>query len=156
MLFHYAQNVTERRDRYAGTPVRSFSMDQLGPEKKTGPLLSGKHPGPKPTQVERAELPAGKELSITLPEGGHAVRVLSIQSPGTEPAQLRSLVMTAEFDGEQTIWCPIGGGEEIADRTPDRFLSIEFYAQYQGTHDLRVVIGTQFEGQRTDRIHPGG
>jgi hypothetical protein len=54
-------------------------------------------------------LAPGEELALKLPAGAAAVRNLRVQiEPTAAPQALRSIVLTAEFDGEAAIWCPIG------------------------------------------------
>lgn len=48
---------------------------------------------------------SGKEAILALPRGPAAVRLLEFRA---EAAHLRTLVLRAEFDGEPTIWCPVG------------------------------------------------
>ena len=47
----------------------------------------------------------GKEATVALPSGAAAVRLLELR---TDAGSLRTLVLRAEFDGEETIWCPVG------------------------------------------------
>jgi len=55
---------------------------------------------------------AGKEVSIQLPQGSFAIRsmVLNITTLKQEnKAQaLRSTILKIVFDGEETVWCPVG------------------------------------------------
>jgi hypothetical protein len=57
--------------------------------------------------ISRSETIApGAKLELDLPAGAAAVRELSIEPNTTDAQALRSLVLAASFDGEQTIWCP--------------------------------------------------
>lgn len=49
----------------------------------------------------------GKEWSIVLP-GPKAIRELQVHAANLDAQALRSLVLQGEFDGEQSIWCPVG------------------------------------------------
>ena len=49
----------------------------------------------------------GKDWSIVLP-GPAAVRELEIHLGNQDAQALRSLILRGEFDGEETIWCPVG------------------------------------------------
>lgn len=57
-------------------------------------------------------LDPGQSASIRLPAGPSAVRELAVRLRVQDVKQLaqafRSVVISAEFDGERTIWCPIG------------------------------------------------
>jgi hypothetical protein len=56
-----------------------------------------------------ATLVPGADLAINLPAGGNAVRTLEVQiDPQDAPQVLRSAVLEATFDGEPTVWCPLG------------------------------------------------
>ena len=57
----------------------------------------------------KATIPAGGSKVIELPSGGNAVRHLSIklQAENLEQA-LRSTILEISFDGEQTVWSPVG------------------------------------------------
>ncbi len=54
----------------------------------------------------------GQSASIELPAGPSAVRELAVrlrvQNDGQLAQALRSTVVSAQFDGEETIWCPLG------------------------------------------------
>ncbi len=57
----------------------------------------------------RATLAPGEELILQLPPGASAVRNLRVKmDPKDAPQVLRSTILTAEFDGEPAIWCPLG------------------------------------------------
>jgi len=52
---------------------------------------------------------AGNEATMTLPAGNAAVRHLEITlQPNNVPTTLRSTVLQMTFDGEQTVWAPVG------------------------------------------------
>ena len=54
-------------------------------------------------------LEPGSESSCDLARGSSAVRMLEIQiDPQDAPQVLRSVVLEAAFDGEPTVWCPLG------------------------------------------------
>ena len=58
------------------------------------------------TETEQTIEP-GQEMPVPLPPGPASVRRLEL-NPGTTDAQtLRSLVLLASFDNEETIWCPV-------------------------------------------------
>ena len=57
-------------------------------------------------------LEPGKSLTLDLPAGPHAVRQLTVQVKGLTEGQpnqsLRSTVVRASFDGQETVWAPLG------------------------------------------------
>jgi hypothetical protein len=58
---------------------------------------------------KEASIEPGAELAIRLPDGPSAVRTLEVQiCPQDAPQVLRSAVLEATFDGEPTVWCPLG------------------------------------------------
>jgi hypothetical protein len=99
-----------------GTEVRSFTLEEL---KAARPLLD--RVGQTLLTPDNAFVPD----AVTLPprhqrllpgerlgqdiSGARAVRRLSVQLRAADLAQaLRSTVLLAQFDGEQTLWCPVG------------------------------------------------
>lgn len=111
----------------AGTPVESFSIASFEAAK---PKLDEVQEALQMPEAEaRVESPMsknplmlnpGESKSVDLAAGPGAVRYLAmgIQVPDqTESARttaLRGIVMSMEFDGEETVWCPLsdffGGG----------------------------------------------
>lgn len=94
-----------------GTEVTTFSKADFGIQ------FHARHPLEsldfKPTvnagPALRRTLAPGAEASIDFPAGSGAVRGLQVQiDPNDAPLALRSLVLEGTFDGESTIWCPIG------------------------------------------------
>ena len=100
-----------------GTKVVSFRKEQLDALKplieKTGKRLveSGlsKTP-PLSTMNLDIELPGGgKQAPFGVSEGTGAIRQLTVRLEAENLAQaLRSTVLAMSFDGEQTVWCPVG------------------------------------------------
>ena len=101
-----------------GTKVESFERKQLADLKpllkKVGNALLEAGLGktlPLATTEVDVEVPAKSgPLNLYNADGGAgAVRKLSIQLVADDVEQaLRSMVLIGEFDGEQTIWCPVG------------------------------------------------
>jgi len=61
----------------------------------------------KEGRLEGSILP-GKEKSLTI-NGQRAIRSLNFQTRADDlPQALRSTILRIEFDGAQTVWCPIG------------------------------------------------
>lgn len=68
-------------------------------------------PASKGKIIQKNEsLGEGEALQIKLPEGSGAVQQLEIKIENADdiPQALRSTVLIGEFDGEQTLWSPIG------------------------------------------------
>ena len=102
-----------------GTKVKSFARKQLEELKplveKVGKKLVaaklGDTPPPATITVPGLELPPkSKPFSIYRQgEGAGAVRMISVRLEADDLQQaLRSTVLIAEFDGKQTVWCPVG------------------------------------------------
>jgi len=87
----------------AGTKVETF---RPGNYDRANQALS--HPptftGGTEVALDQSIAP-GKEATLALPSGTAAVRALELCA---DAAHLRTLVLHAQFDGEQTIWCPAG------------------------------------------------
>ncbi len=50
-----------------------------------------------------------QEVFLDLPDGGHALRYLSVQlGDYSNPQVTRSLILRIKFDQQETIWCPVG------------------------------------------------
>lgn len=102
----------EYRTYPADTSVKSFSMEDLKSAKtmvgQVQTALAGQEntsPGQQ-ASLDR-EIEPGKAADLTLPSGSAALRQLEIHPSTTDAQALRSLVLRIEFDGEQTIWCPL-------------------------------------------------
>ena len=56
------------------------------------------------------ELGPGHSAVIDLPKGANVVDQFGVRIDGVDadPSRLRSTVLVAEFDGEQTVWSPVG------------------------------------------------
>lgn len=68
---------------------------------------------PKPTlnlALKRQSIAPGKSIQIKLPRGSAAVNELTLQLIGADaaPQTLRSTVLSARFDGVESIWTPVG------------------------------------------------
>jgi hypothetical protein len=102
-----------------GTEVKSFAREQLEElapliEEVGGALVAdelGEVPLVSSNGNYQGKLPpklGPMSLYYAELEGG-AIRTISIRLAAEDLEQaLRSTVLTAEFDGEQTIWCPVG------------------------------------------------
>lgn len=96
-----------------GTPVESFSMARWEAAQpvvaRTGDMLLAEPKSARLPTMHRATLGPGQELAIPLPRGPSSVREVRVRvDPASAPQVLRSVVLTGEFDGTPTIWCPLG------------------------------------------------
>ncbi|WP_282123106.1 glycoside hydrolase family 172 protein [Algibacter mikhailovii] len=72
-------------------------------------LLNPKNAKPDNTVSFSTRLGSKKEKSVELPNGTAAIRELSIKLNNyANPEVTRTVVLKIEFDGEETVWCPIG------------------------------------------------
>ena len=96
-----------------GTEVETFSMDAFDKARKTvesvgKTLLEAREfSGGKAVTLKENVAPGGSE-SITLPAGPAALRVLRMTLDPREDQALRSTVLRVDFDGEESVWCPVG------------------------------------------------
>ena len=108
--FYYVINY---RRYLAGTPVETVTpagleaaadaIAQAGAALLADPALDS---GQKATA---ATLAPGQEVALDLPAGPQAVGELQVKvDPTQAPQVLRSLVLTARFDDQDTVWCPLG------------------------------------------------
>ena len=63
-----------------------------------------------PTNFAETTIAAGASLTIKLPQGARAIDEVQVAMPEalSNPQLLRSTVLSARFDDEETIWCPVG------------------------------------------------
>ncbi len=103
------------RTYQSGTEVESLKKDTLQRARRIVArvqrrLAQNERPGLGRLMEGRLEgsiLP-GKEKSVTI-NGTRAIRSLSFQMRANDLSQaLRSTILRIEFDGAQTVWCPIG------------------------------------------------
>jgi len=99
-----------------GTRVTTWSMEEMTRHaellEKVQHLLAVRERGlaglNADSLVFSASLAPGALFSDTL-EGKKAIRMVRVQvDPAIDPQALRSTVLKMEFDGEQTVWCPLG------------------------------------------------
>ena len=102
------------REYDEGTAVKTFTMADFeaanGLTEKTGKmLLNPSAPGVGDPLRFSAKLGNQEEKSLDLPAGPAAVRELSVKLGNYEdPVVTRQVVLKVEFDGKETVWCPIG------------------------------------------------
>ncbi len=77
---------------------------------KAGKALQEAPEPDRGTIHESATVNAGGNLEVKLPAGPGAVRQFTVRlrEAATRPAALRSTVLTMNFDGQETVWCPLG------------------------------------------------
>jgi hypothetical protein len=109
-------NIINYRAYPAGTVVKTFTPAQLN---EVLPLmdevtanLKATYPKPAGRLIEKSgRIAAGKTLAVAVGSEG-AINSFEIKLDPEElrlhPELLRSVVLTAEFDGNQTVWAPLG------------------------------------------------
>ncbi|MBP0903849.1 glycoside hydrolase family 172 protein [Mariniflexile gromovii] len=96
------------------TPIKTFTNEDFTKAvpliKKIGKLLLEPKKTVEGTQVAfSAKLGSKKEKSIELPEGNAAIKELNLKLKDYNNIEVtRSVVLKIEFDGEQTVWTPVG------------------------------------------------
>jgi hypothetical protein len=112
-MFYYQINY---RSYYPGIQVESFSLESLETYKdvikETQKKILERDRGLDDIDLETEtfsdKLAPGAEKLITV-EGGRAIRMIQLKLDADDLEQaLRSTVIKASFDGEQTIWAPVG------------------------------------------------
>ncbi|MEQ1935876.1 MAG: DUF2961 domain-containing protein, partial [Fimbriimonadaceae bacterium] len=106
-------NIINFRAYTPGTKVETFELTMLQKHLKTIREIGKKITAPLAAPASKPKLwSIGKGASavITLPPGPHALDNLCVSFPEAtrKRDQLRSTVLTATFDGEETVWCPLG------------------------------------------------
>ncbi len=93
-----------------GTEVKSFSMAGFEAAKPTIEKITQSLTAPQAASVapDKEQIVApGEEFAIDLPNGAAAVREIRVHIDPKDAARSRSVVLSAAFDGEPDIWCPI-------------------------------------------------
>jgi hypothetical protein len=97
-----------------GTRVETFTWDAfhnlINRSARVGQslLLSKSVSGPLGSSA-RSTLQPGQSITQKLPKGAHELSELMLDVPTNLDSQaLRSLIVRMTFDGEQTVWCPLG------------------------------------------------
>ncbi|HEU5069412.1 MAG TPA: glycoside hydrolase family 172 protein [Verrucomicrobiae bacterium] len=108
--FYYCINYRQYEPR---TVVNTFSLAAFRTARDTVDAVGTALLTPtKPDHVaplKQARLAAGETLAFPLPSGPAAVNQLEVKvDPASAPAVLRAIVLEASFDGEATLWCPLG------------------------------------------------
>lgn len=102
---------------YNKAMVNTFSLEDLKSsatvladlQKKLEERYRGTEQLQLTSHLVKGEIASGKTLDIELPSGENAVRRirLKLSSENLEQA-LRSTILSINFDGEQTVWSPVG------------------------------------------------
>ncbi len=107
-------NIINYRAYPEGTQVETFSLAHYaaaaGDLQKAGTALTAKPDENKGTVQKSALLKPGGKLTVKLPPGPSSLHQFTVRLPGAKssPESLRSTVLVMTFDGEQTVWCPLG------------------------------------------------
>jgi hypothetical protein len=107
--FYYQINY---RTYEEGTAVESFDTDSLTAAKELldrvqSELISAETP--EGNGKAHVVVPPGSQGVVTLPPGPRAIESLTMTLQAEDLDQaLRTTVLSASFDGENTIWCPVG------------------------------------------------
>lgn len=102
------------REYAEGTPVKTFAMEDFEAAKGLTENAGKTLLNPQEAKAGRplgfnTTLEKNAEESVELPQGAAAVRELSVKLGSYEdPAVTRSVVLKMEFDGDETVWCPVG------------------------------------------------
>jgi hypothetical protein len=111
---HYYQ--INYRTYPSDTKVKTFAMNDLAAEKelidKTEAALWNPHTKEGKEINLAKQLSPGKESIIDLPTGPNAIRQLTFRFSTTKKEDYekawRTVFLKIEFDGAQTVWCPLG------------------------------------------------
>ncbi|MGJ8634765.1 MAG: glycoside hydrolase family 172 protein [Luteolibacter sp.] len=94
--------------------IKTFTMEDFEAAKalteKTGKLLLNPVAGGADDPLEyNVQLDDQQEKSLDLPTGVASVRELSVKlGDYSNPNITRQIILKMEFDGKETVWCPIG------------------------------------------------
>ena len=107
-------NIINYRSYAQGTDVRTFTMEEfkaVAPLREAVAQTLNTTPDARGRTLGKAHtLSPGQHVSCPLPGGAHAVKQIEIKlDDAASMAQaLRSVVLKGQFDGEQTLWVPVG------------------------------------------------
>lgn len=106
-------NIINYRKYSEGTKVKTFTMEEFQQlaalRRKVGTTLENPPNAEGNKRTESKTLTKGDKLVIDF-DGGGAIREIAIKFGKTHnmAQALRSLVLRAEFDGQETVWVPVG------------------------------------------------
>jgi hypothetical protein len=108
-------NIINWRAYAEGTRVETFTREMMEGQREAieESAKSMESPiAPSPTARERVRLESRRQTSVSVRRGPGALRGVRIEiDPGVIrgfPRLLRELIITMQFDGLQTVWCPLG------------------------------------------------
>ncbi len=97
--------------RYAeGVEVESFHPEMVttySAEIREAERMLAEKPTLATTSMKRMTLARGEVDYLTLPRGSKAIHQLTISISHYDGESMRRVVVVGEFDGVQTIWCPL-------------------------------------------------
>ncbi len=102
------------REYVEGTAIKTFTLEDFNKAQRQIKQVCEKLLAPKNSTegdvVRITEtLPANQEKTVDLPQGTSALRTLSLKLGSyADSMVMRSVVLKMEFDGQQTVWCPVG------------------------------------------------
>ena len=107
-------NTINYRAYPAGTQVETFTRADLAAAARefaeVGRVLTAQPDANQGALKRSATLKPDGKMSLKLPLGSQAVRQFTVRLVGAadNPAWLRSTVLAMTFDGEETVWSPVG------------------------------------------------
>ena len=147
-------NIVNYRAYPKGTRVKSFSLKEYGKATsdlaRTAKELAAPSPVPATATVEKT-LNLKDQETIGLAEGEHAISELRIKiDPAAGTRALRSTILEMTFDGERTVWCPVGDFFCSIDKVnpfntrsrivlPDGTMISRYLMPYQKSARIRLV-----------------
>lgn len=125
--------------RYAdGVEVETFSPESVqtySSEIASAAKLLKEKPEYATTSRKEMTLTKGIVEYITLPKGAKAVHKLTINTSRCDGETMRRLIVVGEFDGVQTIWCPLSDLAAAGMGGPQ---SECYYAKYDASGNLTL------------------
>ncbi len=102
------------REYDAGTPIKTFTLEDFEAAEELTAMTGKELLNPSVSTANqplsfRATLNRLAERSLDLPAGEASVREVTVKLGSyTNPDITRQVVLKMEFDGKETVWCPIG------------------------------------------------
>ncbi len=102
------------REYPEGTAVKTFSMEDFTQaegqiSRVCETLLDPKITGEGEPIKLKETLAQNEEKTVDLPKGTSAIRNLSLKLGSyADSTVMRTVILKMEFDGQQTVWCPVG------------------------------------------------
>ncbi len=147
--FYYIINY---REYVAGTKVKSFSLDEYNNASailnKTSetllirPELTSSNP--------LSTVPSQGSISVKLPAGPAAVCKIRINLDKRNADKIRSTVLEAEFDGEETVFCPVS---ELSGCGPRMHANHDWYRTVTANGDIELRFVMPYRSTATISLH---